>query len=125
MLTHPAVEVPNPKRYILVMGGGQDLEQDLLSMYPDILDAKRVCTRASGYMATCLIFMGLCVFGAQTLCLALTHASLCFVIINIICRGFLCVQFCIAVICNKAISFPLVADKHETLIPPNSCFNLA
>lgn len=75
MLTHPVVEEPNPKRYILVMGGGQDLEQDLLSMYPDILDAKRVCICASGYMAACLIFMGLCVFGAQTLCLPLTHTT--------------------------------------------------
>ncbi|KTG05332.1 hypothetical protein cypCar_00022926 [Cyprinus carpio] len=36
------VEEPNPKCYILVKGGGQDLEQDLLSMYPDILDTKRV-----------------------------------------------------------------------------------
>jgi len=85
VLTHPAEEEPNPKRYILVMGGGQDLEQDLLSMYPDITDTKRVFMCAWGYMAACLILV--CVFGAQTLCLPLTDRSIYFTIINIICRG--------------------------------------
>lgn len=60
MLTHPAVEEPNPKRYILVMGGGQDLEQDLLSMYPDISDTKLVYMFACGYMAACPILWDVC-----------------------------------------------------------------
>lgn len=89
MLTHPAVEKPNPKRYILVMGGGQDLEQDLLSMYPDILDTKSVCMRL--WLYGCMPdFYGFVCFWCTAIVFA-THAyNLCFTIINIIRRVFLC-----------------------------------
>lgn len=46
ILTHSAAEQPNPKHFSLEMGGGLDLKQDLLSMYPDILDGRRVCVCA-------------------------------------------------------------------------------
>ncbi len=104
------------------MGGGQDLEQDLLSMYPDILDTKRVCEPLAIWLHAW--FLWVCVFLVHSHCVCHWCIQLMFCIINIIRRVFCVWSFALQSHVLKPSPSFLVADKDEAFISPNSLFNL-